>query len=173
MPERRTIIPHRPITPALRRSLFSTGSRIFSAERCGSRHSVGSRLFQHNRPASDVATDPARCPRRVTTGLLPQFGYRRFSTIRVRSRTRPTCSRPQSLARQGFRNSVLNGAVQSFGDVGANRERFAAERAVPVQSFGRNPLVFLGFSALHAAAEKVALGRVGGGRRIRSLRLSA
>jgi hypothetical protein len=45
----------------------------------------------------------------VTTCPLPQLAYRCFSTIRARSRTRPTCSRPQSLARQGFRNSVLNG----------------------------------------------------------------
>jgi hypothetical protein len=34
----------------------------------------------------------------------------------------------------------------------------------PVQRFGRKPFAFLGFPALHAAAENVVLGRIGGGR---------
>jgi hypothetical protein len=108
--------------------------------RDGPSSSAHLRLFQRYRPASDVATDPARCPRRVTTGLLPQFGYRRFSTIRVRSRTRPTCSRPQSLTRQGFCGSVLNQRSPELQRRGAKQRTFCRQTGQrQSRGLGRNP----------------------------------
>ena len=101
-------------------------------------------------------------PHWVTTGPLPQLAYRCFSTIRARSRTRPTCSRPQRLARQGFRNSVLNGRNPELWRAELNRERCARSGPPASSEVGRQPLSFLGFSARLPTSAKAVLGRIGG-----------
>jgi hypothetical protein len=57
--------------------------------------------------------------------VRPRFRSRTRGVVR----TRPACPYPQSLAQQGFRNSVLTATVQSFGDAGPTGERFSVGRA--------------------------------------------
>ena len=91
---------------------------------------------------------------------------RQFKRTLVSRQAEKPCSArlPQLLTKRAqSRTSETKGQTESVGLCGGS---------APVQSYALKPLAFLGFSALHAAAEKVALGRVGGGRVIHGRAIS-
>jgi hypothetical protein len=106
------------------------------------------------------------CLRRLATGCLaPHL-------------VSPDCS-PSADARPDLRcrpETAIKGRLDTPATIGqrTHRRRIVHEGQTenaspqngpaPVQSFGPKPLAFLGLSGLHAAAEKVVLGRVSGER---------
>lgn len=141
-------------------------SRSCGRWRC-SRRKVG-RWRRRSAPSAlgrGPKADLSRFRYEVTTGGVPPFGFQRFSIIQARSRTRGACRWLQKPSEATllqtrtelaqFRASETHGQTEKFfGRVGPPGRPRVAPR----------PLVFLGFSALPAAAENVVLGRVGGGR---------
>ena len=143
------------------------------------RHPLGTTAISATEP------DPALIGR-----AFKSVGTGRNSNVRSSASPAPkrsaTSGQPQTLPPTRLKVRVGSGPARSlYLEVSASRPRECSRelaarnparksltgnafpnpyRAGAVQSFGRKPLVILGFSALLTAAEKVVLGRLGGGR---------